>query len=163
MRLLARSPATSRSVVQAKTWAPTSERRRRLLRREPAERPPPCRACCGLDAEDAEGGKDSEEEGRSDGEKNGEAEDGEVDGDGMRCGGWRARRIRRSLWTAKKARATPRAPPVKREEEDFGEGVLQEVGGRGSEGRADGGFAVATDEAGELRVCEIDAGDEQGR
>ena len=38
---------------------------------------------------------------------------------------------------------------------------MQEMGGGGSEGGAYGGFAVAADESGELRVCEIDAGDEE--
>ena len=47
------------------------------------------------------------------------------------------------------------------EDEDFGEGALKEMGGGGSEGGTDGGFAVAADEAGELRVGEIDARDEQ--
>ena len=47
------------------------------------------------------------------------------------------------------------------EEEDFGEGALQDAGGGGSEGGADGGFAVAADETGELCVGEIDAGDEK--
>ena len=38
------------------------------------------------------------------------------------------------------------------EDADFGEGRLQEVGGGGTEGGADGGFAVTADETGELRV-----------
>ena len=38
---------------------------------------------------------------------------------------------------------------------------MQDAGGGGSEGGADCGFAVAADEAGELRVGEIDAGDEE--
>ncbi len=47
------------------------------------------------------------------------------------------------------------------EDEDFGEGALKEVGGGGSERGTDGSFAVAMNEAGELRVGEIDARDEQ--
>ena len=48
-----------------------------------------------------------------------------------------------------------------REDADFGEGRLQKVSGGGTECRAYGGFAVTADETGELRVGQIDAGDEQ--
>ena len=48
-----------------------------------------------------------------------------------------------------------------RENADFGQGRLQKMGGRGAEGGADGGLAVAADEASELRVCQIDARDEE--
>jgi hypothetical protein len=48
-----------------------------------------------------------------------------------------------------------------RENADFCEGRLQKMGGRGAEGRTHGGFALAADDAGKLRVCEIDAGDEE--
>jgi hypothetical protein len=38
---------------------------------------------------------------------------------------------------------------------------LKEMGSRGSEGRADCGFAIAMNEAGELRVGEVYASDEK--
>jgi hypothetical protein len=114
----------------------------------------------GTDAEHAEGGKNSEENGGADGEEDGEDEDSGIDGDG--CGaGNRELGVFGETMNGEVGESDAECSAGEGKDEDFGESALEEVGSRGSEGGADGGFAVAMNEAGELRVGEVDARDEK--
>jgi hypothetical protein len=114
----------------------------------------------GLDAEDAEGGKDAEEEGCSDGEEDGECEDGEVDGDaaGARDG---ELGVSGEAMDGEDGESDAEGASDEGEDSDFGESALEEMSGGGSERGADGGFSFPADDAGELRVRQIDARDEE--
>ncbi len=113
-----------------------------------------------FDTEETKSGKNATDEGCADGEQDGESEDGQVDGDGLRAGDSELG-VSGELMYGEEGECDAKDASGDGEEEDFGECALQDAGGGGSEGRADGGFAVATDEAGKLGVGEVDAGDEQ--
>jgi hypothetical protein len=114
----------------------------------------------GFDSEDAEGGEDAEDEGCSDGEENGEGEDGEVDGDGAGAGDGELG-VSGEAADGEDGESDAEISTDEGENADFGQGRLQKMGGGGAEGGAYGGLAVAADETGQLRVCKIDAGDEE--
>jgi hypothetical protein len=113
-----------------------------------------------LDVEEAEGGKDSADEGCAYGEEDGDGKDGEINGDGLRAGESELSVAGESV-NGEEGESDAENAAGDGEEQNFGESGLQDARGGGSEGRADGGFTVASDEAGELRVGEVDAGDEQ--
>ena len=114
----------------------------------------------GFDAEHAERGEDAAEDGCSHGEDEGEGENEGVDGDGC-CARNREVRVGSEAVDGDDGESDAEGSTDEREDADFGEGRLQKVCGGGAECRAYGGFAVASDEAGELRVGEVDAGNEQ--
>ena len=113
-----------------------------------------------IDAEKTKSGEEAEDEGCSDGEDDGDGEDGEVDADGLGARDGELR-VSRETVHGEEGQGYTKDASGEREDEDFGEGGLQEAGCGGSQGGADCGFAVTSDEAGKLRVGEIDAGDEQ--
>ena len=112
------------------------------------------------DAKETKGGKDAADEGCSDGEEDGERKDGEVDRDGLRArdgqlsvGGEGAH--------GDEGECDAEDATGDGEKENFGKCALQDARCGCSKGGTDGGFAVASDEAAELRVGEVHAGDEQ--
>jgi hypothetical protein len=113
-----------------------------------------------FDAEKTKSGEDAADESGSDGEEDGECENGEVDGDGLRARDGELG-VSGELVNGEEGESDAENAAGDGEEENFGESALQDAGGGGSEGGANGGFAVATDEAGELRVGEVDAGDKK--
>ena len=155
---MAKRPATRRRVVQAKTWAPTSNGGQ-ALRREPEEPLGALKGLLRLMRRRRRAGRTPQMKVAPMVRRTERARTVKLT-EMVWVRGMASWGIRRAM-DGEEGKSDAEDAAGEGEKQDFGEGGLQDVGGGGSEGGADGGFAVAADESGELSVGEIDAGDEE--